>query len=288
MRITQRAYAKINWSLRILGARPDGYHELDMLMQSLELHDELILENSRWLGLSISGQKLPVGEKNLVMRAANALNAFTGQRNGARIHLVKNIPMRAGLGGGSADCAATLLALNRLWNLRIPMQRLMQIGASLGGDVPFCMQGGMARVQGKGERISAMPDMPSVPMVLVRVGRGLSTPQVFAQYDRAPRQDAVLSIPDLASALHSGNLERAWAQSGNALEAPAMELMPEIGAAMENLRRLGASFVRMTGSGSTVFGAFSSETAAQMAADAIPDAILTRTRPETDEIFRGN
>ena len=151
MRISVRAHAKINWSLSILGLLPDGYHELDMLMQSLELSDELIFEPARWLSLSVNGQTLPVGGRNLIIKAANALNEAVGERHGARIQLKKHIPIRAGLGGGSADCAVTLLTLNQLWGLHLPMERLLAIGRTLGADVPFCMLGGLARVGGVGE-----------------------------------------------------------------------------------------------------------------------------------------
>ena len=277
MRIVEHARAKINWALRIVGRREDGFHELDMLMQSLELCDELALENARFLSLSVDGAKLPVGEKNLVVRAANALNDFTGQRNGARIRLTKRIPMRAGLGGGSADCAAALIGLNRLWNLRLPRPRLMEIGAALGADVPFCLMGGMARAEGVGERLTPMEGTPRIPLALARVGDGLSTPAVYARYDEFPREKPPADIPRLAKALAEGDLAQADLLSVNSLEAPAIELMPEIGDVMRAMRDFGARAVRMTGSGSTVFGAFDSEEAARAAAEAIPGGIFTRT-----------
>ncbi len=277
MRIVEYARAKINWALRIVGRREDGFHELDMLMQSLELCDELALENARFLSLSVDGAKLPVGEKNLVVRAANALNDFTGQRNGARIRLTKRIPMRAGLGGGSADCAAALIGLNRLWNLHLPRPRLMEIGAALGADVPFCLMGGMARAEGVGERLTPMEGAPRIPLALARVGDGLSTPAVYARYDEFPRENPPADIPRLAKALAEGDLAQADLLSVNSLEAPAIELMPEIGDVMRAMRDFGARAVRMTGSGSTVFGAFDSEEAARAAAEAIPGGIFTRT-----------
>ena len=278
MRIVEKAYAKINWSLKVTGRRSDGYHELDMLMQSLELCDELTLENARWLTLSVDGTKLPVGDKNIVIRAANALNEISGQRNGARIRLMKRIPVRAGLGGGSADCAAALIGLNKLWNLRIPMQRMLKIGAALGADVPFCLLGGMARAEGLGEILTPMENAPRLPLVLNRVGDGLGTPPVFARYDEFPREMEDVDTLKLAQALRSGDPDAADRLSGNALEAPAMELMPEIRDAMAQMRGLGARMVRMTGSGSTVYGVFDSEEAAGKAAQSIPGAILTWTR----------
>ena len=277
MRITVNAHAKINWSLNILALRDDGYHELDMLMQSIELSDELIFENARWLTLSVDGRRLPVGNRNLVIRAANALNEYVGQRRGARIQLKKRIPTRAGLGGGSADCAAALLALNRLWELRLPMDVLMRIGRTLGADVPFCLAGGLARVGGIGEQLTPLPSAPCVPLAMVTPGGGLSTPSVFRAWDEGGYPLLSADMGALAMALADGDWPRAQALSCNALEAPAIRLMPEIGGIMETFRDLGARFVRMTGSGSTVFAVFDTDEQARAAASAIPGAIATRT-----------
>lgn len=277
MRISLKAHAKINWSLNILALRPDGYHELDMLMQALELHDELIFENARWLSLSVNGQSLPVGGRNLIIKAANALNEYTGERHGARIQLKKHIPIRAGLGGGSSDCAMTLLALNQLWNLYLPFDKLLEIGRTLGADVPFCMRGGLAQVGGIGEKLSPIPGAPSIPLAMVTPGGGLSTPAVFKEWDEGGYPIVPVDIPALADALVRGDIDRAQALSHNSLEAPAIRLMPEIGEIIDQFRVLGARFVRMTGSGSTVFAAFDTDDQAKAAAKQIPGAIATRT-----------
>ena len=147
MKLTVRAHAKINWSLAICGERPDGYHDLDMLMQPIALCDEITFETAKWITLTVQGRRLPNDGRNLIVRAAAALNDALGLRMGARITLKKCIPSRAGLGGGSADCAAALVALNRMWNLRLPMHTLMAIGLKLGADVPFCLQNGFAVLQ---------------------------------------------------------------------------------------------------------------------------------------------
>ncbi len=282
MRIAIRAHAKINWSLCIRGERPDGYHELDMLMQCVELCDELTFERARRLTLEVDGQRLPGGDRNLVIRAANALNDALGKRMGARITLKKRIPSRAGLGGGSADCAAALIALNRLWNLRLPMRTLMQLGLQLGADVPFCLNSGLCRAQGVGEVLTPMPDAPSIPLVMVTPGGGLSTPAVFRAWN-GDASAAPVDVPALAQALRMGELARAQAISRNDLEAPAVALMPEIGGWMERLRGLGAPFVRMSGSGSTVFAAFPDEASALSAAARIPGAVFTRTLAASPE-----
>lgn len=284
MRMTVRAHAKINWSLNILAAREDGYHQLDMLMQTLELCDELTFENARWLTLTIDGRALPVGGRNLIIRAANALNDYVGERHGASISLKKRIPLRAGLGGGSADCAAALLALNQLWELRLTLPTLMDIGRTLGADVPFCMMGGLARVGGIGEQLAPLPHPPIVPLTMVRVGDGLSTAQVFQEWDRMDLSNgASASMDALAAALASGDLARAQTLSFNALEAPAIRLLPAIGETMDAFRTLGAKFVRMTGSGSTVYAGFDTPEEARAAADRVPGAFVTQTMGNSPE-----
>ena len=277
MKLTLHAHAKINWSLSICGERPDGYHSLDMLMQSIELCDVLSFESARFLTLTVDGQPLPTGNRNLVIRAASALNEALGQHNGARITLKKSIPTRAGLGGGSADCAATLIALNRLWNLRLPLRTLQQIGLKLGADVPFCLQQGLARAEGVGEILTPIDDPPRIPLVMVTPGGGLSTPAVFKAWSDGGDPMTQIDNLALAEALKAGDFARAQRLSHNDLEAPAVRLMPRIGELMERFRSLGADFVRMTGSGSTVFAAFADEEAARRAAQLTPGAILTRT-----------
>ena len=277
MKLTLHAHAKINWSLSICGERPDGYHNLDMLMQSIELCDVLSFESARFLTLTVDGQMLPTGNRNLVIRAASALNEALGQHNGARITLKKSIPTRAGLGGGSADCAATLIALNRLWNLRLPLRTLQQIGLKLGADVPFCLQQGLARAEGVGEILTPIDEPPRIPLVMLTPGGGLSTPAVFKAWSDGGDPMTQIDNLALADALKRGDFARAQALSHNDLESPAIRLMPRIGALMEHFRSLGADFVRMTGSGSTVFAAFADEEAACAAAHATPGAILTHT-----------
>ena len=276
MRITARAQAKINWSLDVCAGRDDGYHELDMLMQRIDLSDVLTFERARWLTLTVNGRPLPVGGRNLVLQAAQALGEYVGKRLGARITLSKRIPIRAGLGGGSADCAAALIALNRLWGLRLPVDKLLEIGRSLGADVPYCIAGGFAHVRGMGEKISALGQAERFPLAIVHVGRGLSTAAVFAQFDRMG-QSLHLDNGALAQAILARDLERIDRLSGNALEAPSIALMPEIGAAMANLRALGACVVRMSGSGSAVFGVFRTAAEAMRAADILPGALFTWT-----------
>ena len=280
MKLRVCARAKINWALSICGERPDGYHELDMLMQRIELCDELSFESARFITLKLNGRPASGGERNLVVRAARALNEALGLNLGARIELKKHIPARAGLGGGSADCAAALLALNRLWRLNLPLETLMALGLKLGADVPFCLMSGAARAGGVGERLQSCPLPGGVPLVLVTPGGGLSTPAVFRAWDECGGPTEPADMPALAAALSAGDLRAAQDLARNDLERPAFALMPEIEALMARLRALGAPFVRMTGSGSTVFAAFEREADARAAAARIPGAVFTRTMPE--------
>ncbi len=275
-----KAHAKINWALNITGRRADGYHLLDMVMQTIDLHDDMTFEDAQEITLSVDGAIPCDADKNLAVRAARALNARAGTSHGARIALKKRIPARAGLGGGSADCAATLRALNALWGLHLSDDALMDIGATLGADVPFCLTGGLCRVRGIGEVLDRAPAAPEIPLVLVTPGGGLSTAEVFARWDRGRFPDVTLDAPALVDAVADRRLDAVDRLCANALTAPAVGLMPEIGAIITDLRRLGARAAFMTGSGSTAVGAFDDPAAARRAADALPGAVCTHTLSE--------
>lgn len=272
------AYAKINWSLNITGRRVDGYHLLDMLMQTIDLHDTLEIEPDGGLSLTVDGT--PAGEENLVLRAAMALNRHAGTRRGARMALSKRIPARAGLGGGSADCATALRALNGLWGLGMSEAELLEIGLSLGADVPFCLTGGLALVRGIGEDITPVPGATSIPLVLVVPGGGLSTGAVFSLWDRGGYPEVRLDNAALAGAVTAGRLDEVQWLCANALTAPAVSLMPEIGTLIDSMRALGAGAAFMTGSGSAVVGAFADDDDARRAAQALPGVLLTRTKAD--------
>ena len=277
MQIKANAHAKINWALDIVGRRANGYHELDMVMQRIDLCDVMTFENADAVTLTVDGA--PAGDENLVVRAARALGAHAGTAHGAAMTLEKHIPARAGLGGGSADCALTLRALNRLWGLGLSEAELTDIGARLGADVPFCLTDGLARVTGIGERIAPVPNAPRVPLALITPGGGLGTAEVFSRWDEGGFPPVRLDAPGLIDALLRRDLAAADRLCANALTAPAIELMPEIGRLIQCFRALGADAAFMTGSGSTVVAAFQSESAARRAAARVPGAIVTYTRP---------
>ena len=254
-----QAKAKINWALEITGTRADGYHLLDGVMQSLALCDELDIFPADTLSLSVDGAPLSQGEDNLVLKAAKALQQHTGCMPGAHIRLQKHIPMGAGLGGGSADCAAALKGLNDLWQLGLSTKTLLDIGVKLGADVPFCTLGTPMRAQGIGEILSPVPCKRTFPLVLLQPCEGLSTKEIFAAYHAENPKGG--NVDMVIKALENGDLALMEQSSVNMLEAVSVKKKPELQQAKDALYRCSAAFARMTGSGSVVFGAF--ETAQQ-------------------------
>ncbi len=274
-----QARAKINWTLDVVGRRQDGYHLLDMLMQPLALHDTLLIEEACGLALTIEGADgLTAGEGNLVLRAARALQAFASVSKGAAIHLVKRIPMGAGLGGGSADAAAALKGLNQMWRTGLELEALCRIGETLGADVPFCLHDAPRRAQGIGERLSPMPS-GVFPLVLIQPCDALSTKEVFSAYHSGD-----FSRPDnegAARALARGDLKALRQCAANVLESASIPLRPQIRQAREDLYAAGAAFAQMTGSGSVVFGAFESDGEADRAWAALKEKYPVCLRTQT-------
>lgn len=277
MRITVQAQAKINWALDILSRREDGYHEMDMLMQKIALSDEIRFETARWTTLTVNGHLIANAGKNLIVRAANLLNEYMGEKRGVRITLSKRIPVRAGLGGGSADCAAALMALNDLWGFKLPAKTLNKLALSLGADVPYCMENDFCRVRGIGEDVQTLENAPKIPLVVACVSPGLSTQAVFSNFDEAG--DSPLNVPmeKLCGRLTAGDFRAADEISGNALERAAIRLLPAVADTMERMRACGSLYTRMSGSGSAVFGVFETADKAREAAQKIEGATATET-----------
>lgn len=263
-----RALAKINLSLRVVGTRPDGYHELRTVFQSIDLHDELtIRRTSRALELTCDDQACPPGRANLVWRAADAVWKAAGRAGaprGVALHLVKRIPMQAGLGGGSSDAAAAIRALGKLWGVARPRQRAVAI--SLGADVPFFLEGGTALGLDRGDRLFSLPDRPRAWVVLALPPVGVSTRDAFRWFD------AGASGPGRRRIRSNENID--WR---NDLEAVVAGRHPEIAALARTLVRAGASAAMMSGSGSAVFGLFVQRHAAAAAAAHV-EARFPRTR----------
>lgn len=258
------ACAKINLFLDIVSCRADGYHQLNSVMQQISLADRLSVTVGKPSGdivLYVDGNSVENPEKNLVWRGAEAFFSAVGERCGLTVHLEKNIPMQAGLGGGSADCAAILHGLNCVWGAPLSAEELCKIGASLGADVPFCLQGGTLRAEGIGEVLSPLPAMPDC-YILVAMGKEtMPTPCAFAQldemYDRfrekTPR-DADYSL--VCRALENGDLCALGDGMYNIFEDAVFAQHPILRERVGLLRNMGASGARMSGSGAAVFGLF--------------------------------
>jgi 4-diphosphocytidyl-2-C-methyl-D-erythritol kinase len=263
-RLSVEAFAKVNRSLVVLGRRPDGYHELDTIFQTVDLTDHMDFlegeEGEREVSLTIEGGGLVVASDNLILRAARALRERFGVARGARIHLSKKIPVGAGLGGGSSNAAATLRGLSRLWNLSVAADELQSLAAGLGSDVPFFLHGGTARGTGRGEKILPLPDAPAEALVLLFPPFSLSTAAVYGALSAPALTDS--DPPSKLRGPDSGEV----APDRNDLESAAESLRGELRGLREMLGREGARRARLSGSGSTVFGVFESMDRARQAA----------------------
>ena len=251
MKLKIQARAKINWTLDVVGVLPNGYHDLDMLMQSVTLCDQMTMEDADALTLSVrmGGGYVPADESNLVLRAARALQAHTGCTKGAAITLRKYIPVAAGMGGGSSDAAAALKGLNVLWGLGLSDDALEEIGLMVGADVPFCIRGGLQRAQGVGERLTHI--------VAFQPCRVLSTKEVFtALHEDGIRDEDRPDNEAAQRALQNGDVRLLGRSLGNVLEPVSRRLRPDIDKAIREIEAAGAVGARMTGSGSAVFGVF--------------------------------
>ena len=250
-KIRIKAFAKINLSLDVIAKREDGYHEVEMVLQSISLHDELLFMPSRVLSLETKEQRLPTDDRNLIIKTAKKLIEFSGFQDGARIILKKKIPVGAGLGGGSADAAATLVGLNRLWGLNLPLSTLERLGVSVGADVPFCLTGGTALAKGIGEILNTLPTPPSERIFLTKPPFSVSTALVYKKLS-LEQEDWHPEIKSIISIIQRGELLPITHFWGNMLEKVTLKLYPEIKEVMEWLGASGFS-VRMTGSGPTLF-----------------------------------
>ncbi|MDD2486464.1 MAG: 4-(cytidine 5'-diphospho)-2-C-methyl-D-erythritol kinase [bacterium] len=256
-----RAYAKINLSLDILGLRPDGYHELRSLMQSVSLADELCLQTADHLSLRVDRSGLPVGEDNIILKCLRRLQQAAETTAGAKITLHKRIPIAAGLAGGSADGAAALVAAARLWKLDISQDKLSRIGAEVGSDIPFCLNGGAALVSGRGEVLEPLPPLDFY-LLLLKPPVSVSTAWAYSAYDASGAATAG-GTRRLLQYWSAGDLEGVARNLSNDLAPAVIAGYPEITAAIEVLLRAGALGAAMSGSGPTVFGIMANSEAAR-------------------------
>ncbi|UZJ78956.1 4-(cytidine 5'-diphospho)-2-C-methyl-D-erythritol kinase [Fictibacillus sp. KU28468] len=258
-KISIKAPAKINLSLDVLGKREDGYHEVKMIMTTVDLSDrvELTLLEENRITIESTGGFVPLDQRNLAYQAALLLKKTFGIKKGVGIHIAKNIPVAAGLAGGSSDAAAALKGLNEIWKLGLSLDELAVLGAKIGSDVSFCVYGGTAIASGRGEHIQHIKAPPPCWVLLAKPPIGVSTAEVYRRLDTK-----TIDHPDIEAMVHAietNDYEGVCGQLGNVLETVTLPIYPEVKQIKDQMHRLGADGVLMSGSGPTVFGLFQHE-----------------------------
>lgn len=261
-----KAHAKINLSLDVVGKRGDGYHLLQMVMQEIGLYDVITLDKntSGAVTLKNSVAFLPMGQDNIAYRAAELMQTAYGLRSGYSIAIEKNIPVAAGLAGGSTDAAAVMRGIAQLENLALSDQELMQLSLKLGSDIPFCFMGGTALAEGIGEILTPLEDKHNYWILLVKPAISVSTPHVY----KSLKWETVTHHPDtgrLVAALETGNLHEMTKAMGNVLETVTIPEHPIIERIKRQLLGYGAVAAQMSGSGPSVFGLFKRDDVARKA-----------------------
>ncbi|MBO0446462.1 4-(cytidine 5'-diphospho)-2-C-methyl-D-erythritol kinase [Enterococcus ureilyticus] len=263
MEIIEKAPAKINLGLDALYKRQDGYHELEMIMASVDLADRLTFEllPKNEIVIETNSSFLPVDRRNHVYQAAELLKNTFHLTQGVKIYIEKRIPVAAGLAGGSSDCAAALRGLNRLWNLGLSVEELAELGSVIGSDVPYCIHGGTAFVTGRGEKIEFLPAMPQCWVVLVKPKMSVSTSSIFSSLSFNSIQHP--DIIGLKRAVETDDYQLMTEKIGNALEGVTIKRHPVIQQIKDRMLKYGADAALMSGSGPTVFALCVKKTRAQ-------------------------
>ena len=272
-KVEEKAYAKINLVLNIGDLRPDGYHDIQTIMQSLELHDDVTVEQTGGTGITVTASvdTIPTDESNLAVKAVKAFAAKTGvPADGLSIHIEKRIPVAAGLGGGSSDAAATLRALNVLYETNLSVDELAEIGIEVGSDVPFCVHGGCAYVEGTGDMVVPTTPMPQCIIVIGKPDLAISTEKMYQRFDQAELPQRADHTPEIMLGLRWENLKAVAESVGNAFEQVLMknerntvDMMKEV------MNQFGTLGTAMTGSGPAVFGIFDNELYARVASETL-------------------
>ena len=275
--ISLKALAKINLGLDVLGKREDGYHEVRMVMQTIHLYDRVEIKKTRSPHIHVETNLyyLPVNEDNLVYRAAKLMKDEFQIKEGVRIVLQKFIPVAAGLAGGSSDAAAVLVGMNRIFNLGLKQNKLMELGLKIGADVPFCIMRGTALAEGIGEKLTALPPMPKCPVLIAKPAISVSTKAVYEGlklYDGMEHPD----IDGVMEGIQHKDLKGVASHMGNILETVTIPMYPVI----EDIKKLmlenGALNAMMSGSGPTVFGLFPNEKEIRRAYEALKQSGLAK------------
>lgn len=272
-----KALGKINLGLDVLGKRPDGYHDVRMVMQTIYLYDQITITKRKepGIGLSTNLFYLPVNENNLAYRAAKLLMDEFEIRSGVDIFLEKHIPVAAGMAGGSSNAAAVLYGINRMFDLGLSMEELMKRGVSLGADVPYCIMRGTVLAEGIGEILTPLPPMPRCQIVVAKPPVSVSTKMVYEKIDSR----RIVEHPDIdgiIEGLKEGDVTKIASRMGNVLEQVTVEEYPVIDKIKKLMDEGGAKGAMMSGSGPTVFGIFTEKSLAKKAALKIREAGLAK------------
>ncbi|WP_127070381.1 4-(cytidine 5'-diphospho)-2-C-methyl-D-erythritol kinase [Bacillus velezensis] len=254
MRILEKAPAKINLSLDVTSKRPDGYHEVEMIMTTIDLADRIELTElpENVIRVASHNRFVPDDQRNLAYQAAKLLKERFQVKKGVSIMITKVIPVAAGLAGGSSDAAATLRGLNRLWDLKLSVEELAELGAEIGSDVSFCVYGGTALATGRGEKIRHISAPPHCWVVLAKPTIGVSTAEVYRRLNL--QQVRHPDVQAMIDAIEEKSFQKVCGQLGNVLESVTLSLNPEVAMIKNQMKRFGADAVLMSGSGPTVFG----------------------------------
>lgn len=276
-KIKLKALGKINLGLDVLGRRPNGYHDVRMVMQTVYLYDQILLEKTDKEGISLETNLfyLPVNENNLAYRATKMLIDEFAIKEGVHISLEKHIPVAAGMAGGSSNAAAVLYGMNRLFQLGLTDQELMDRGVQLGADVPYCIMRGTVLAEGIGEKLTPLPAMPKCHVLLAKPPVSVSTQKVYEKLDA----QEVTKHPDIDGillGLQTGDLEKITSSMGNVLENVTITEYPQIERIKDVMKEEGALNAMMSGSGPTVFGIYDDKMLARRAAARIREEQLAK------------
>ena len=275
--IRLKAMAKINLGLDVVRKREDGYHEVRMIMQTVNLYDKLFLSVSEQPGIRLKTNLsfLPVNENNLIYRSARLMMDEFDIRNGVDIQLQKFIPVAAGMAGGSSDAASTLIAMNRLFDLHLSRRKLMELGVRLGADVPYCISGGTTLSEGIGEVLTRLPDVPRGYVLVAKPGISVSTQFVYSHL----KLDEVTVHPDIdgqVEAIRRQDFKAMADLMGNVLETVTIPAHPVIKEIKDFMIKHGAVNAMMSGSGPTVFGLYNNHRQAETACEALREAGIAK------------
>lgn len=268
-KVVTKSFAKINLSLDVLGKLENGYHEVQMVMQTVSVFDIItVAQIKHGIEISTNLPYLPIDENNLAYKAAEEFFKYTGIQSGVSIDISKRIPVGAGLAGGSSNASAVLKAMNKLFNTGLSLKELCNIGINIGADVPYCVLGGTRLAEGIGEKLSSLPKIPKCSIVLVKPSFSISTKSVYEKIDSCKdyrRPDT----KKLIEGLSDGNLDMIADSMGNVLEEVSLAEHPVLSVLKDELKELGAIKAQMSGSGPTVFGIFTNYDQARAAKKAL-------------------